>query len=31
VRDDFDQIRSEADYYVPEAPADEMGYVFPKL
>jgi NAD(P)-dependent dehydrogenase (short-subunit alcohol dehydrogenase family) len=31
VRDDFDQIRNEADYYVPESPGDEMGYVFPKL
>ena len=22
---------NEADYYVPESPGDEMGYVFPKL
>jgi NAD(P)-dependent dehydrogenase (short-subunit alcohol dehydrogenase family) len=31
VRDSFDQIRDETDYYVPTSPGDEMGYVFPKL
>ena len=31
VRDKFDQIRDETDYYVPEQPTDEFSHVFPKL
>ena len=31
IRDAFDEIRSEKEYYVPEKPTDEMNVVFPKL
>ena len=31
VRDKFDQIRDETDYYVPEQPTEEFSHVFPKL
>jgi hypothetical protein len=31
VRDKFDQIRDETDYYVPESPGDEMSRIFPKF
>jgi NAD(P)-dependent dehydrogenase (short-subunit alcohol dehydrogenase family) len=31
VRDRFEEIRDEKDYYVPEAPGDEMARVFPNL
>ena len=31
VRDKFEQIRDETDYYVPEQPTEEFSHVFPKL
>ena len=31
VRDKFEQIRDETDYYVPEQPTEEFSHVFPRL